>query len=207
MSVSVQYEHLHTVLYNPFFVVIFVVVGVGQCESLHYLTNVFFLNKVSDFIFRLTSFEEDTVLSPAEIVSPEPVFDSEKTTREETVTTRDHEAEQPMRPRIGSSGGGAAKPAGHSTSFVQSAIYREKSSRPGSTGQTDPMKRAGKTSIYDIIKADISQRKGGIHHHVTDTYDDVADETPASPESTANTSDSPAPGKIITHHTNFNDKT
>ena len=104
-----------------------------------------------------------------------------------------------MRPRIESSGGGAAKPAGHSTSFVQSAIYREKSARPGSTGggQTDPMKRAGKTSIYDIIKADISQRKGGIHHHVTDTYDDVADETPASPEAITNTSDSPAAGKFI----------
>lgn len=151
-------------------------------------------------IFRLTSFEEDTVLSPAETVSPEPVFHSEKTTKEDTVTTRDHEAEQPMmRPKVESSGGGAAKPAGHSTSFVQSAIYREKSARPGSTGggQTDPMKRAGKTSIYDIIKADISQRKGGIHHHVTDTYDDVADETPASPPATTNTSDSPAAGKII----------
>ena len=32
VSVSVQYEHLHTVLYNPFFVVVFVVVGVRQCE-------------------------------------------------------------------------------------------------------------------------------------------------------------------------------
>ena len=161
-----------------------------------------FLTKCS--FFRLTSFEEDTVLSPAETVSPEPVFDSVKTTKEETVSPRDHEEEQPTRPRIGSSGGGAAKPAGHSTSFVQSAIYREKSSRPGG-GQTDPMKRAGKTSIYDIIKADISQRKGGIHHHVTDTYDDVADETPASPESTANTSDSPAPGKLVAQASN--DKT
>ena len=159
----------------------------------------FFFYEVGDFIFRLTSFEEDTVLSPAETVSPEPVFDSEKTTKEETVTTRDHEAEQPMmRARVESSGGGAAKPAGHSTSFVQSAIYWEKSARPGSTGggQTDPMKRAGKTSIYDIIKADISQRKGGIHHHVTDTYDDVADETPVSTEATTNTSDSPAAGKL-----------
>ena len=132
------------------------------------------------------------------------MFDSEKTTtKEEPVTTRDHELEQPMRPRIESSGVGAAKPAGHSTSFVQSAIYREKSARPGSTGggQTDPMKRAGKTSIYDIIKADISQRKGGIHHHVTDTYDDVADEKPASPEATTNSSDSPAAGKLNTQTT------
>ena len=150
-------------------------------------------------IFRLTSFEEDSVLSPAETVSPEPMYDSEKTAKEETIATSDHEAEQSMRPRIGSSGGGAAKPAGHSTSFVQSAIYREKSSRPGSTGggQTDSMKRTGKTSIYDIIKADISQRKGGIHHHVTDTYDDVVDETPTSPPPTTNTSDSPTAGNLV----------
>ena len=32
MSVSVQYEHLHTILYNPFFICLGVCVSVGQCE-------------------------------------------------------------------------------------------------------------------------------------------------------------------------------
>ena len=32
MSVSVQYEHLHTILYNPFFIGLLIVVGVRQYE-------------------------------------------------------------------------------------------------------------------------------------------------------------------------------
>ena len=38
MSVSVQYENLHTILYNPFFVSLGVCVGIGQCE--HTITRV-----------------------------------------------------------------------------------------------------------------------------------------------------------------------
>ena len=123
-----------------------------------------------------------------------------------------------MRPRVGSGSGGggagsgaglgAAKPAGHSTSFVQSAIYREQPSRPtgGTTSNTsDPIKRSSKTSIYDIIKADISQRKGGVHHHVTDTYHDVADHdvaddvmgSPPRGEEEEEAQGSPAPGQLL----------
>ncbi len=50
-----------------------------------------------------------------------------------------------------------------SSSFVQSALQRERNTAP--TGATQPLKRPGRTSIYDIIKADITQRKGGIYHH------------------------------------------
>ena len=33
MSVSVQYEHLHAVLHNPFFVSLCIGLSVGQCEE------------------------------------------------------------------------------------------------------------------------------------------------------------------------------
>ena len=32
VSVSVQYKHLHTILYNPFFIGLCIRLGVGQCE-------------------------------------------------------------------------------------------------------------------------------------------------------------------------------
>ena len=34
ISVSVQYEHLHTILYNPFFIGVCVCVSVWQCERI-----------------------------------------------------------------------------------------------------------------------------------------------------------------------------
>ena len=83
------------------------------------------------FLHRLASIQdepEETVLSPAETLSPEPVFEPQRHMEEIVIPKEEIEA---MRPRAGS--GGAAKPAGHGTSFVQSAAYREKTSSRGSS--------------------------------------------------------------------------
>ena len=52
MSVSVQCEHLHTILYNPFFIGLSVCVFVGQCERTIKLRLTVKLNHNTEGIFK-----------------------------------------------------------------------------------------------------------------------------------------------------------
>ncbi len=98
--------------------------------------------------------------SPSPVHRPPSVQRSPSPKREEIVIPK----EEIVRPKV-------IQPVAHvdtqdhaqSSSFVQSALQRERNTAP--IGTTQPLKRPGRTSIYDIIKADITQRKGGIYHH------------------------------------------